>query len=396
MVAKHSRNTLCRNRRDQRGERCDDHRGGRRFYRDLVRRVGLRRRRSISHLAFISALPIILGPLVIPVNASPPNTNTAPSLPSITANDFSSALSAYESGNTQTALTIASSLARQGDSRAMVLAGRILMLDTAQPSNQSQAIHWLREAAKQENADAYMALGETALKSQAGLSPSDALHWFSKASQMQRADAKRVIGEMYIKGQGIAPDVTKGRDWLEQAHDAQDSLAARKLGDSWFDSNPNEALSWYEKAAIQGDHEAAYIAAIMLAENLDVRPDSARQASLLRRAALGGHAAGMADYGLLVYQGAGAKQSNDQAADWFRKSAEAGDPEGQFLYAFTLAKGEGVQQSYEDAYYWLLKSGESSVSAYQKDRQALRERLEKNVDPAILERARVRIFASGN
>ena len=80
----------------------------------------------------------------------------------------------------------------------------------------------------------------------------------------------------------------------------------------------------------------------------------------------------------------------DAAARWFEKSAQNGDKEGQFLYAFTLAKGEGVAQSYEDAYYWLLKSGNSGVDDYDKDREALKKRLEDNVDPATLERARRR------
>jgi len=82
---------------------------------------------------------------------------------------------------------------------------------------------------------------------------------------------------------------------------------------------------------------------------------------LMKQAAVGGIAAAQADYGLLVYQGAGVERDIDAAARWFEKSANNGDKEGQFLYAFTLAKGEGVEQSYEEAYYWLLKSGNSGV-----------------------------------
>ena len=109
---------------------------------------------------------------------------------------------------------------------------------------------------------------------------------------------------------------------------------------------------------------------------------------------MGGHAAAQADYGLLVYQGYGASRSETEAAEWFRKSAEGGDKEGQFLYAFTLAKGEGIEQDFEGAYYWLMKSSEgggTGIDDYDKDRETLRERLEKNVDPAILDRARARL-----
>ena len=129
----------------------------------------------------------------------------------------------------------------------------------------------------------------------------------------------------------------------------------------------------------------------MYAENFNIRPNSSRSAALLKQAAEGGHASAQADYGLLVYQGAGAARSETEAAKWFEKSARGGDVEGQFLYAFTLAKGEGVTQNFEEAYYWLLKSGQSSVDDYDKDKAKLKERLEANVDPAILARARARV-----
>ena len=128
----------------------------------------------------------------------------------------------------------------------------------------------------------------------------------------------------------------------------------------------------------------------MYAENFEIRPNSARSASLLKQAAQGGHPAAMADYGLLVYQGYSASKSIENAAEWFRKSAEAGDAEGQFLYAFTLAKGEGVEKDLEGAYYWVVKSGETGVDDYDQDRRKLRERLEENMDPAALARARAR------
>jgi len=158
-----------------------------------------------------------------------------------------------------------------------------------------------------------------------------------------------------------------------------------------LETDANAALEWYEKAAAQGDTNAAYIAAVMYAENFDIKPNSARAAILMQQAAEAGHPAAQADYGLLVYQGAGVPRSMEDAAKWFEKSAKAGDREGQFLYAFTLAKGEGVPQSYEDAYYWLLKSdGDSGVDDYDKDRAELKKRLEANVDRAVLDAARRR------
>lgn len=279
------------------------------------------------------------------------------------------------------------------NSDAQVMAGHIYLRGETGIVDVNKAAKWYKLAAAQNNADAQMALGEMAVRSQAGLMPQEGLVWFSAASRSGRLDARRAIGEMYIKGQGIAKDIAKGRTWLREAADMGDGIAARKLADTYFDTDPNTALKWYNIAADRGGVDSAYIAAIMYAENLEVRPNSARMAKLLRQAAEGGHAAAQADYGLLVYQGAGVAQSNTEAAQWFEKSAKGGDAEGQFLYAFTLAKGEGVTQSFEDAYYWLLKSGESDVRDYQTDRDALRKRLEANVEAEILARARAKFDA---
>lgn len=308
-----------------------------------------------------------------------------------TETSLEEAISAYDAGNTLKALVIAERHAKDGNSEAQVMAGHILLRGNAGFVDADKAAQWFRKAAEQKDSDAYMALGEMALRSQAGLAPTDAMPWFAKASSVGRGDAYRAIGEMYLKGTGIPEDIEKGQDWLQRAVDLSDPKAARILGDSFFETDVNRALSLYERAASFGDSDAAYIAAIILTENLDVQPDATKRADLLLQAAEAGHAAAQADYGLIVYQGAGVPQSTRDAASWFEKSAKGGDSEGQFLYAFTLAKGEGVAKSFEDAYYWLLKSGESEVDDYQQDRKVLRERLEDNVDPAILERARKRL-----
>jgi TPR repeat protein len=304
--------------------------------------------------------------------------------------DFDAAVRAYESGDFNLALASAKLAAAQGNSDAQVLAGLILMNGETGLVDDVSAAGYFKRAANAGNTDAMLNLGKMALKSRGGLSESDAMEYFAQASANGRLEAKRAIGEMYQKGIGIAPDQEKAKSWLTEAADAGDTSGARKMGDSLIETAPKAALIWYEKAADFGDAQAAYIAAIMYVENFEIRPNSARAAKLLEQAAYGGIAAAQADYGLLVYQGAGVTRSIDGAAEWFRKSAEGGDKEGQFLYAFTLAKGEGVTQSYEDAYYWLLKSGESGVDDYDNDRRKLREKLEANVNKALLDRARRR------
>ena len=330
---------------------------------------------------------------------------TAAALPAIAAapdftitqtpgTDFESALKAYNEGDIAEALATAKLVGLGGNTDAQVLVGYIMMNGEAGPVDKDEAAKWFLKAARQNNADAMVALGELAIGSHGGLSPSDALSWLSKAADKSRTDAMRALADIYIKGKGTAPNRAKGQQWLVKASNYGDALAQRKLGDMYFDSAPVEALKWYEKAAANSDAQSAYIAAVMYAENFDIKPDSAKAAAFLKQSAEAGIPAAMADYGLMVYQGNGAEKSATKAAEWFQKSAIAGDSEGRFLYAYTLAKGDGAPQNYEDAYYWLLRaqadSGKTGADDYDRSRQELQQRLEKNVDPSILERARKR------
>lgn len=388
MVERSRRNTVRRHWRDYRGQCQIRHRRRGGLHRRVFGRLGAPGRARRSGFAIISALCLALTGLNATAQELQPAAETEAPAPS-----YEEAKLAYQNGNVEKALKLAAPHAESGNAEAQVMLGHIYLRGETAASDPDKAARYFRLAADQKDTDAYMALGEIALTSKAGLSPSDAMTWFSRASIAGRVDAKRAIGEMYIKGQGIAPNLEKGRDWLQQAIDSGDAFAARTLADTYFETDANRALSLYEQAASYGDSDAAYIAAIMLAENLDVRPDSAKLADLLLQAAEAGHAAAQADYGLLAYQGAGVVRSAETAAKWFKKSAEGGDSEGQFLYAYTLAKGEGLEKSFEEAYFWLLKSGESDVDAYQQDREVLKKRLEDNVDADILKRARKRYKA---
>jgi len=389
MVARSGGNTERRNWRNNGGECGAGHTGGRGLYcRDGGRVVASRWARGGS-LAILCAL---LGAFS-PITAQTAVAETAITSVEGKAN-LEAALSAYQSGQMDKALSLSKTAARAGSSDAAVMVGHILRKGEAGRIDRAEARRWYDMAALKGHPDALVALGEMGLKQQGGLSQTEAASYLMRAAESGRTDAMRALADMYRTGQGVKADKAQQQYWLKKASQSYDPKGAKALGDSLFESDPKAALKAYEQAANAGHLEAAYIAGIMYAQNFEIRPDEQKSANWLRLAAEGGHAAGMADYGLYVYQGVGAQQSDKEAAAWFQKSAEAGDSEGQFLYAFTLAKGEGVTQDFEKAYYWLLKSDKSakteSVDSYNQDRAALKKRLEENVSADILERARAK------
>ncbi len=333
------------------------------------------------------------GAFAAPIAIGTPAFASAPTLsnPAETQANYDIALQAFNGGRYSEALRLSETAANLGSSDAAVMAGYILRYGKAGRTDMTTARRWYEKAAGQGHPDAYVALGEMGIRGQAGLTKTDAVSWLTRASDAGRTDAMRALSDLYRMGDGVKASSKESENLLKKASQSFDAEATKRLGDSLFERDAKKALKHYEAAAAAGHIEAAYIAGVMYAENFDIRPDGDKSAQYLRQAADGGHPAAMADYGLRVYQGYGASQSEAEAAEWFRKAAEAGDAEGQFLYAFTLAKGEGVAQDFEGAYYWVLKSGESGVDEYDADKRALRERLEANVDGAVLARARARL-----
>lgn len=336
----------------------------------------------------------MFGTLAIGAVSTPVLTQTAFANETTDAT-YDIALKAYQEGDIATALIQGKMAGIDGNIEAQVLVGHILMRGEGKFIDLDDAAKWYLKAAALGHADAMVALGELALKSHGGMSPADAVKWLHQASEKGRTDAMRALAEIYFKGQGTAPDKVKAESWLMKAANYGDRAAESKLGDVYFETDPKTALSWYEKSAEHGDANSAYIAAIMYAENFEIKPDAAKAAKLLSQAADAGIPAAQADYGLIVYQGNGVPRSAEKAATWFKRAAEGGDSEGRFLYAFTLAKGDGVPKSFEDSYYWLLKaeqdSGKSGINEYDQSRVELKQRLENNVSPDILARARARV-----
>ena len=314
--------------------------------------------------------------------------------PSADNGSYETAAAHYNSGDFPQALIHAKAAGSKGHIEAQLMAGHILRSGKAGAVDYATAANWYKFAAKSGSQDAMVALGDMALKGQGGLSQSDAAGYFTDAAERGNVEAMQALGLIHQRGKGVPKDEAKAAQWLAKASGQGDVSAAKKRGDLLIDTDPKAALEAYETAARAGDASAAYAAAIMYVESIAIRPNEARSVELMHQAAKAGHPAAMADYGLYVYQGL-AQGSPEQAAQWFARAAVSGDEQGKFLYAFTLAKGEGVPQSYEDAYYWLLKFKPTGIDVYDRDYRELKARLEANVDPQVLAKARAKFEAGG-
>lgn len=114
--------------------------------------------------------------------------------------------------------------------------------------------------------------------------------------------------------------------------------------------DPAQAVTWYEKAAEQGNANAAF------------------------------------NLGVAYSNGAGVQQNIQEAARWFRRAAAVGVINAQFNLGLLYERGEGVPQSLVEAYAWY------AAAAARGDQGAAqrRDHLASALNPGDLKKAQAR------
>ena len=90
-------------------------------------------------------------------------------------------------------------------------------------------------------------------------------------------------------------------------------------------------MSWYEKAAAQGDPYAAYRLGKLYLMGKDVPKDSAKALEYLNASARQGSQYAQYTLGKLYLTGEGVAQDREQAYRWFQASASQGNEYAQFF-----------------------------------------------------------------
>lgn len=121
----------------------------------------------------------------------------------------------------------------------------------------------------------------------------------------------------------------------------------------------------------------------MYSIGLGVPQDSKQAVTWFRKAAEQGDASAQYNLGLMYDKGRGVAQDDKQAVAWYRKAAEQGDVDAQRILGMMYDNGVGVVQDNKLAYVW------SSVSAANGDVKAAtnRDLFAKRLSPAVLAEA---------
>lgn len=119
-----------------------------------------------------------------------------------------------------------------------------------------------------------------------------------------------------------------------------------------------EAMTWYRRAADQGNMLAQYNIGLLYRNGHGVKQDYAEAAVWYRKAAEKGYADAQNNLGALYNDGLGVQQNHGEAFVWIQKAAEQGFSVAQSNLAAMYANGQGTKKNIAKARQWYKKAAE--------------------------------------
>ena len=118
----------------------------------------------------------------------------------------------------------------------------------------SKARSWYLQAALAKHPKAQKQLGAMFETGTAGeIDKQKAFEWYLRAAKQGLADAQFRAGTMLLEGDGIAADQAHAQHWIRKAAISGNARAQVALGVLLLEIDPQESISWYTKAAEQGN-----------------------------------------------------------------------------------------------------------------------------------------------
>jgi TPR repeat protein len=231
----------------------------------------------------------------------------------------------------------------------------------------SQAEHWLSQAANAGDIEAQFQLAIIYINGQTKGGYGDLKKGMNELRRA--ADAGHIIAQiemsiMFIMGEKYGVSLEEQNKYTRMAADQGDPPSQRRIGDIFKNKQQyDRARSWYEKAVIQGDVNAARslraLPDIKIPEGFSLygrtSPQNDNTSVVLTQA----QAKKASQDGYIAYQSGQYKKA---VALWM-SAAKAGNATAQFNLALQYVSGVEVEISQEQAMYWFNKAMQQGYAA---------------------------------
>lgn len=252
-------------------------------------------------------------------------------------------------------------LASQFNLSALLLRASTPVYDT------KQGMHWLEQAAKQNNGEAQYSFAMM-LDKQAKTDPSlteKSLVWLTKAAQNGHRGSEYILGVKYLQGEGVKTDYQQAFSWFQKAAQQGDAAAQFNTGlmyeqGAGIAQDMKLAIDWYQKAAAQGEAGAQFNLGNKYLFGTNIAQDTNRGVDLIQTAAKSGNPAAQTMLGNMLTTGKFLGADYAKAFQLYMSAAEKGYPEAQYQLSLMFAKGQGVEISHEKSVHWIKKAAVSN------------------------------------
>jgi len=330
-----------------------------------------------------------------------------------------------------------SKAAENGDAEAMVQLGAIYTLGKGVPTNTTEGERWNMKAADLGNVHAMTALGDIfLLKGEAEVkrftvdslgrwvfdTPNSKLYsgqaagWYRKAAELgdtnamwhltdlsnveesertrwtrklaEAGDVREMmsLGFCYIHGQGTETNVDEGLKWFRKAAEQGDQLAQSELEALGQTDADRKFFEKTKAKAEKGDAQAQCLLAKCYYVGSGVTQDKVEGARWFRKAAEQGFAEAQGELGDCYRRGDGVSKDAVEGAKWLRKAAEQGYAQAQCQLGECYYMGQGVTADNVEALKWYRKAAAQGV--------AKAEALANLIEPNALAQAPAKASAS--
>lgn len=146
-------------------------------------------------------------------------------------------------------------------------------------------------------------------------------------AKMDHPDAEYLLGEMYALGRGVRQNTEKAVELFTSAASHGCAAAQNRLGQLQMEGKKDyaSAMSWFRKAAGQGDALAYSAIGDLYANGYGVDRNEDKAMEYYRKAAAAGDAGACLRLGRLYEQGKEVKADRPQALFWYWKGAALGN-----------------------------------------------------------------------
>jgi TPR repeat protein len=275
--------------------------------------------------------------------ASQGHVDAQASLGALFLEEAASRDSASDAEKARTWLTKA---AAQGQVDAMYNLGLLLKHGYGAARKSKAAYGWFEAAA---NKDHLGALNQLGLLAAEGGDHSSAENFFRQGAERGDASAQCGLARCYQEGHGVARDAKKAMQWFRAAAEqdlpeAQYALGLMFLDDKGGTRDPKQAQRWFQQAATRGEPNAQFEAAEGFRLGRGTKVDFGRAIAFFRMAADQGHVPAQFGLGAMFESGAGLREPKlPDAAIMYKRAAMGGHAGGAHNYGIMLARGIGVE-----------------------------------------------------